>query len=460
MSLLGSQSTGLGSVPTAAGGTGAGAGGGGGTIREITSADGSVVVTNPTGPVTDLSVPGAEGAGWGVELSYGDGNGSTDDDLPVSPESETTFWIGEGMDADHAGPLGGGQVREWPTHQWLAALRLVATIDYAQFFGAEWGGSRLVVTVDGVETGIEIAYADVVVENDYQTVAAAIAVAPGSKIGLKLVTIALGDGSKLRGHFRLIGEVSVAPEGPYVGATLTRRHETAEGFTIETDPDTDDLLVWPNEGSVGVSHDWVPIEDVPAPTVVTEDGQRIVRLDTICGAIQRTVPGSGEFAPPVGVQFAPFWCLDLLRVGAGGAGTRWARTYAPNGGAPGLSFDLDIPITPTFQLVWQFLGGNNIQTVPNLDGSILGEWALLEWGFDGTDFRFFLNGAEVALTQTNPSIDNAAADQTSSYIGSRGLSDTIHIDYAAQFTYSEWPTTAQRAQTRAYLATAYPGIFP
>lgn len=58
MTLLGSQDTGLGSVDTASGG--AGDGGGGGDIEEITSTDGSVTITGPTGPITDLSVPAAQ----------------------------------------------------------------------------------------------------------------------------------------------------------------------------------------------------------------------------------------------------------------------------------------------------------------------------------------------------------------------------------------------------------------
>jgi hypothetical protein len=41
------------------GGGGPGGGGGGGSIDEITSDDDSVTITNPTGPTTDLSVPGA-----------------------------------------------------------------------------------------------------------------------------------------------------------------------------------------------------------------------------------------------------------------------------------------------------------------------------------------------------------------------------------------------------------------
>lgn len=58
MTLLGSQDTGLGSVDTASGG--AGDGSGGGDIEEITSTDGSVTITGPTGPITDLSVPAAQ----------------------------------------------------------------------------------------------------------------------------------------------------------------------------------------------------------------------------------------------------------------------------------------------------------------------------------------------------------------------------------------------------------------
>jgi hypothetical protein len=53
MTLIGGQDTGLGNVDTA----GQAAGDGGGDIVEITSSDGSVSITNPDGPVVDLSVP-------------------------------------------------------------------------------------------------------------------------------------------------------------------------------------------------------------------------------------------------------------------------------------------------------------------------------------------------------------------------------------------------------------------
>lgn len=59
MTLIGSEGTGLGSIDTAADiGNGGGGGGGGGTIKKITSVDGSVIVVDPTGPITDLSENG------------------------------------------------------------------------------------------------------------------------------------------------------------------------------------------------------------------------------------------------------------------------------------------------------------------------------------------------------------------------------------------------------------------
>ena len=61
MTLLGSQDTGLGNVDTA----GQSPGGEGG-IEEIESTDGSVTVTNPTGPVVDLTNAGGTAPGSDV----------------------------------------------------------------------------------------------------------------------------------------------------------------------------------------------------------------------------------------------------------------------------------------------------------------------------------------------------------------------------------------------------------
>jgi hypothetical protein len=55
MTLIGSQDTGLGNVDTAGQDDG---GGGVGTIDEIISSDGSITVTNPTGPIVDLTGAG------------------------------------------------------------------------------------------------------------------------------------------------------------------------------------------------------------------------------------------------------------------------------------------------------------------------------------------------------------------------------------------------------------------
>lgn len=57
MALLGSEESGLGSVPTAAGGDGSGGGGAAG-LTNVTSADASVVVTSPSAHVRDLSYNG------------------------------------------------------------------------------------------------------------------------------------------------------------------------------------------------------------------------------------------------------------------------------------------------------------------------------------------------------------------------------------------------------------------
>jgi hypothetical protein len=56
---------------------GSGGGGGAGTITQITSTDASVTITNPTGPVVDLSVPAVAGLQQLAFVSFGFG-GSND----------------------------------------------------------------------------------------------------------------------------------------------------------------------------------------------------------------------------------------------------------------------------------------------------------------------------------------------------------------------------------------------
>lgn len=424
-------------------------GGSGGGIGEITSTDGSVVITNPTGPTTDLSVLGALDNGWALELSYGDGNGSTDDDLPVSPETETEFWIGQGMDADHAGPLGGGQVREWPTHQWLGTLRLIAQIDHAQFSGGEWGGSRLVVTVDGAETGIEIAYSDVVVDDNYQTVAGDYVVAPGSKIGLKLVTVALGDGSKLRGHFRIVGGVTEAPEGPYVQDDLTIRLETAPAIT----PDLDPVNVT-NHGSLGTPYNYVEAPGIDPPTVETEDGIPFLHFGPGPGLLnQGQLPGSGVFAAPVAGKHAPFYVAQVLRVNDSPNSRFLLR--ATNGGPLQASWCL--PLATSFQLVWQWAEdpSANIATVPDITVEVLNKWALYEWSWDGTTFQFFINGELVAVTNDDPTGGTPAVAFSATFLGT---GDGTDMSLAALFVNKAALTVGQRAQNRNYLQGTYAAL--
>lgn len=467
MSLLGSQGTGLGSVPTAAGGSGAGTGSGG-TIREITSVDGSVTVTNPNGPITDLSVPGAAGAGWGLELSYGDGNGSTDDDLPVSLETETEFWIGEGMDADHAGPLGGGQVREWPTHTWLTSLRLVAYIDRAQFAGVDWAGSRLVVTVDGVETGIEIAYSDVVVTDDYQTVAADYLVAPGSRIGLKLATVALGDGSKLRGHFRVIGEVAEAPVGPYVTEDLTLWLESIsdDGFDIETD--VDGVTVWPDRSTY--ENDAIKRTDNPGLGYATIEpavlnGQPAVRFYPPFLALPHANSGyvgvkqdATILSPPVGPTFAPMHSFHLIKVRSfGGFFGAVAMRYfeaAALANNSGLWEEVPVSVGGAIWRAGHTAPDFGTSIIPSPGISLLGSVVLMEFIIDGAgDLSVLVNGLSVPLAPPVTATWVATPAPMLGYLlGAKpDGGDAEDADHFAHMVYRTNIGSGEAAQTRAYI---------
>jgi hypothetical protein len=277
VSLIGSQATGLGSVPTAAGGRGAG--GGDGTIRQITSDDGSVVVTNPNGPVTDLSVPGALEIILG-QVSYGEGLQGTDDVVPVSADGVVAY-MGVGMNADTIGDptddLDDSNRYEFAVPYDLVGLKLRVEITRLSASGESFvtvGGS---VTIDG-EVHNELSWGATFdgggsVENVVQLPEWDVDVEAESTVGVTIGT--LPDQADGNVQVRIVivgvrGTIPPPPDGPFVdetlGPSLWLESQSDEGWEIEVDVD-DGIDRVPNRAVMtGSASDAGPYPNPDAPS--------------------------------------------------------------------------------------------------------------------------------------------------------------------------------------------------
>jgi hypothetical protein len=455
VSLLGSQSTGLGSVPTAAGGSGAGAGGG--TIREITSTDGTVTITNPTGPVVDLSVLGAGEIVLG-QVSYGLGEQGVDDVFPMGADSTASVaYMGAALNADTIGApsatLGDSPRYEFAVPAALDRLRLLVFITKVTATGESFAGIGGKITIDGEEDatlGWGVVYdGGGTGSNIVQDASAEIIVAAGQSVGVTIGAYAGQTSGAIQVHILIVGHRD-GDEGPYVSDDLTIRIEGAADAPPIVEGDD---FEWVNQGSLGTAYNYVNFTGLDAPLVVTEGDVRYVNFDGNKMLVQATVPGTGIFNPPVGADFAPFYAAAVVRMNeAPNARQIWRYQVGPN------IATLDVPLSTSFKLVWQWAsdGAANVETVPDVTSDVL-VWALLEWGYDGSEFFFILNGARVTVDNNSPHGTTPALVLNASYIGE---SAGINADLAALFIYRAFPTPGERAKTRAYLEAAYAELLP
>jgi hypothetical protein len=140
-----------------------------------------------------------------LALSFGHGNGGTDEQLP----SETSWWFTPTGTADDAQA---DQVREWVTDTALGFLAIIVRIDAATINGET--GALYVVTVDGAETAISVELPTGATTDTTLEMAAIFAVAAGSKVGVKFNGSAVADGSSLRTEVRLVGAETGTPSVP------------------------------------------------------------------------------------------------------------------------------------------------------------------------------------------------------------------------------------------------------
>ena len=162
----------------------------------------------------------AGGQSFDLALSFGHGNGTTDQELPAA----AAWWMTPTGTADDAQP---DQVREWVTNRALHFVALLVFVDASNFTGD--GPPTLIVTVDGADTGVTIPLPfGTDADGRTFTVSAALEVPANSKLGVRFNGGGLGAGSFWRAEARLIGAGSAIPLPPPVlpGLGLIAQWET------------------------------------------------------------------------------------------------------------------------------------------------------------------------------------------------------------------------------------------
>jgi hypothetical protein len=132
-------------------------------------------------------------------LSFGHGVPSTDDELPNFPEQSSSFWLTPDGDSDHA------QVDQ--VHEWEAGgVAAFASLDvFVYLANIDDTGSpsvcKLIVTVNGVETGILVNVLDGT--SGRLQANGAVAIVDGDLVGVKWKTDANFDGGQLRATVKM-----------------------------------------------------------------------------------------------------------------------------------------------------------------------------------------------------------------------------------------------------------------
>jgi hypothetical protein len=168
------------------------------------------------------------GESFDLALSFGHGNGTTDQELPAT----ASWWMTPTGTADDAQP---NQVREWVTNRALRFVALLVFVDDANFSGDE--APSLVVTVDGVDTAVTIPLpAGTDATGRTFTVSEALDVPADSKLGVKFDGDGLSTTSSCRMEVRLVGSGSAIPLPPPVlpGLGLLAQWETDPSISTIT----------------------------------------------------------------------------------------------------------------------------------------------------------------------------------------------------------------------------------
>jgi hypothetical protein len=177
-----------------------------GTIDQITSDDGSVVITNPLGPIVDLSVAAAASSAnlFDVTLSFGHG---MDIDAVLPPA--TSFWLTATTITDLARA---DQVRQWPVDQALSFIGLDVVVSESSGIGEL--GLALIVTLGGLDTALSITVPTGITEDTLFSTSAMLPVPAGSFVGVRVDGSGVGESESIRLQARLHGAATGTPVIP------------------------------------------------------------------------------------------------------------------------------------------------------------------------------------------------------------------------------------------------------
>jgi len=366
--------------------TGAGSGGGG-TISEITSSDGSIVVTNPNGPITDLVVAPSSLPKFQLALSYGQGS-SGNDDLEVGE----SFWFQP--QSVNLSPLA-DQIHEWPSRRALAFIGLTVYVDDAQINVDESGEDpAFIITIDGIDTIFQIALPAGSHSDETLETGGIVAIPAGSRVGVRWNGPGIDTGSTLRCEMVLDGaEVGTPIPPPPIPTTQLIADWASENYSIQ------DL------GGGSFAGQW--LDDTANNNDLTSGGSALANIAAI-------VPNA--FNADAGVQFtrstqtagtevlkknAPTWLAangprTFAWVLEGGAIELGCLLHVR--GATVASYNIQINGVTTPQLIWKANGGDisNIDTFIDLSGN---KAVIVLWTTGGIGDPLFLsvNGVQYEL---------------------------------------------------------------
>jgi hypothetical protein len=378
-------------------------------ITGIDSPDGSIVVTNPTGPVVSLEAAPSTSTLFDLVLSYGHGM-AADAELPTA----TSFWFSPTTIADLARA---DQVREWVTTDALAFLAIVVRVDAAHLVT---GGASFIVTVNGLDTAIALAVATGDTTDTTLQTSVLLPVAAGSRVGVRWNGSALAAGSTLRAEIRLRGAATgtpiVANALPLTAKALFRPEDLALDGSSWIDSVAGNLYTLT-----------VPADGPPPPGV-----------DPISGPA-RTLDGSfnnhpyGYFRHYHGTDFgSPIYTPCMLATStsmfAASAAPIAPRTFVavvrPESSVGGIVMSsqfttpcfkgaLSLPLGDLLQAAYFTLGtpdsgGQVDHVIPAVN--LAAQEIVLIWRTDGTTLEFFINGVKQTLDDATIGTDNAAGE--------------------------------------------------
>lgn len=474
MSLVGGFRSGVGGTRT----TGEPPDDAGGTVKTVTSPDGSITVGSPAGPDvtvettfggappavaatssagvattasrsdhTHASIPDDSKTLFDLFLSYGHGM-AIDANLPAT----TSFWFSPTTIADLARA---DQVREWVTEDELGFLELVVRVDAATLVTA---GARFVVTVNGADTAIALDLAVGATADTTLETSALFAVAAGSKLGVRFDGSSIGDGSTLRAEIRLRAALTGTPivpdtlpsgalalfHGNDLAADGTAWTDSVVGHVFNLGPSADPNLTTPAAVQDGTfqNHRFARFTPGPGPDFFT--------TQTLCTTVDMF---AGAVAAPVAARTLVAVVKPSSLIG-GSVGVF---------GLNALYFDCMLwnaqpPEVAAQWVYWNGNGTNNVIAKAAAAVNYGGQELVVVWRTDGTTIEVFINGVKIALATNLVAGDSHSRsgfsiglDNASAGIGVRGW----HGDIVFEGVWAHKFSDAEVLEATSALTTEY-----